>query len=180
MLCTSLFAETPASVVADSLEQGNVKDVSRAAGDSVSNKAVVDSVAKLVADTLAAISAEESPDEEDSPEEPPDENFEVSATPLVKGKTGIVAIDTLPVNEWDIPTKRNSLKYAMLFSLLPGGGQYYTEHYVRGGFLTGIEGLLIYDIFFNRSFQRDRLLERAQSFQDSVHYFTSNQGQSRG
>ncbi len=173
VLCTSLFAETPASVVADSLEQGNVKDVSRAAGDSVSNKAVVDSVAKLVADTLAAIPAEESPDEEDSPEEPPDDNFEVSATPLVKGKTGIVAIDTLPVNEWDIPTKRNSLKYAMLFSLLPGGGQYYTEHYVRGGFLTGIEGLLIYDIFFNRSFQRDRLLERAQSFQDSVHYFTS-------
>ena len=102
-----------------------------------------------------------------------DENFEVSSSPLLKGKTGIEAIDTLPVNEWDIPTKRNSLKYAMLFSLLPGGGQYYTEHYVRGGFLTGIEGLLIYDVFFNRGYQRDRLLDRARPFQDSVLYFTS-------
>jgi hypothetical protein len=67
----------------------------------------------------------------------------------------------------------------MLFSLLPGGGQYYTEHYVRGGFLTGIEGLLIYDIFFNRSYQRDRLLERVRPFQDSVLYFTTKVLESR-
>ena len=117
--------------------------------------------------------ADEDSDDEDVPEPPADVDFEVATTPLVKGKTGILAIDTLPVNEWDIPTKRNSLKYAMLFSLLPGGGQYYTEHYVRGGFLTGIEGLLIYDVFFNRSYQRDRLLDRARPFQDSVLYFTT-------
>ena len=120
-----------------------------------------------------AADAEDESDDDDSVEAPVEENFEVVATPLVKGKTGILAIDTLPVNEWDIPTKRNSLKYAMLFSLLPGGGQYYTEHYVRGGFLTGIEGLLIYDVFFNRSYQRDRLLDRARPFQDSVLYFTT-------
>ena len=117
--------------------------------------------------------ADEDSDDEDVPEPPADVDFEVATMPLVKGKTGILAIDTLPVNEWDIPTKRNSLKYAMLFSLLPGGGQYYTEHYVRGGFLTGIEGLLIYDVFFNRSYQRDRLLDRARPFQDSVLYFTT-------
>ena len=111
--------------------------------------------------------------DEDAQEESVEEESEAVMTPLVKGKTGIVAIDTLPVNEWDIPTKRNSLKYAMLFSLLPGGGQYYTEHYVRGGFLTGIEGLLIYDVFFNKSFVRDRILDRARPFQDSVLYFTS-------
>ena len=64
--------------------------------------------------------ADEDSDDEDVPEPPADVDFEVSTTPLVKGKTGILAIDTLPVNEWDIPTKRNSLKYAMLFSLLPG------------------------------------------------------------
>ena len=165
-MCVPLLAETPASVFADSLNQG---------------KKVVDSVAQV--DSLADSARVEKespvlePDEESEDEvamdEPPEVDFETTTTPLVKGKTGIVAIDTLPVNEWDIPTKRNSLKYAMLFSLLPGGGQYYTEHYVRGGFLTGIEGLLIYDIFFNRSFQRDRLLERAQPFQDSVLYFSS-------
>ena len=63
---------------------------------------------------------------------------------LLKGKTGIESIDTLPVNEWDIKTNRNSLPLTMLFSLFPGGGQYYTEHYVRGGFITAIEGFLIY------------------------------------
>ncbi|MBR6449011.1 MAG: hypothetical protein IKS96_03520 [Fibrobacter sp.] len=166
LICVPLLAETPASVFADSLNQG---------------KNVVDSVAQVDSLADSARNEKESPvpepDEESEDEvamdEPPEVDFETTTTPLVKGKTGIVAIDTLPVNEWDIPTKRNSLKYAMLFSLLPGGGQYYTEHYVRGGFLTGIEGLLIYDIFFNRSFQRDRLLERAQPFQDSVLYFSS-------
>ena len=63
-------------------------------------------------------------EDEEAPAAPTDVDFEVSTTPLLRGKTGILAIDTLPVNEWDIPTKRNSLKYAMLFSLLPGGGQY--------------------------------------------------------
>ena len=165
--CASLFAETPASVFADSLSQGkNVIDSSVMRADSLADSARVEKESPV-----------SEPDEESEDEvamdEPPEVDFETSTTPLVKGKTGIVAIDTLPVNEWDIPTKRNSLKYAMLFSLLPGGGQYYTEHYVRGGFLTGIEGLLIYDIFFNRSFQRDRLLERARPFQDSVLYFSS-------
>lgn len=154
VLCSSLFAEAAAPVaVSDSVQ--------RSAPDSTRN--VVE----------AAAESEEESDDDDIPEPPADESFEVSTTPLLRGKTGILAIDTLPVNEWDIPTKHNSLKYAMLFSLLPGGGQYYTEHYVRGGFLTGIEGLLIYDIFFNRSYQRDRLLDRARPFQDSVLYFTT-------
>ena len=165
--CASLFAETPASVFADSLDQGkSVVDSSVTRADSLADSARVEK------ESPVAEPDEESEDEV-AMDEPPEVDFETTTTPLVKGKTGIVAIDTLPVNEWDIPTKRNSLKYAMLFSLLPGGGQYYTEHYVRGGFLTGIEGLLIYDIFFNRSFQRDRLLERARPFQDSVLYFSS-------
>lgn len=88
--------------------------------------------------------------------------------PLVKGKTGIESIDTLPVNEWDIPTKRNSLGLTMLLSILPGGGQYYTEHYVRGGFITGIEALLIYEVYINKAWQKDRVLEQAKPFQDSV------------
>lgn len=89
-----------------------------------------------------------------------------------KGHTGIESIDTLTVNEWDIPTGHNSLPLTLLFSLLPGGGQYYTGHYVRGGFLTGIEGLLVYEVYFNKSFQRDRIYEQVRPFQDSVAIFT--------
>lgn len=92
--------------------------------------------------------------------------------PLVKGKTGIESIDTLPVNEWDISTKRNSLGLTMLLSILPGGGQYYTEHYVRGGFITGIEALLIYEVYINKAWQKDRVLEQAKPFQDSVSMYT--------
>ena len=148
VLCAALFAQSPAPT---------------AVADSVKGAISSEEPSSDVDDDAAEDTAQDAPDEEE---------FKVVGTPLLKGKTGIVAIDTLPVNEWDIPTTHNSLLHAMLFSLLPGGGQYYTEHYVRGGFLTGIEGLLIYDVFFNRSFQRDRLLDRARPFQDSVLYFT--------
>jgi hypothetical protein len=89
-----------------------------------------------------------------------------------KGKTGIPEIDTLTVNEWDVPTEHNSLPLTMLFSIFPGGGQYYTEHYIRGGFITGIEALLVYEVFFNKSWQRDRIYEQVRPFQDSVAYFS--------
>lgn len=89
-----------------------------------------------------------------------------------KGKTGIEAIDTLSVNEWDIPTTHNSLWKTMLFSIFPGGGQYYTEHYIRGGFITGIEALLVYEVFYNKSYQRDRIYEQVRPFQDSVAYYS--------
>ncbi|MCQ2108733.1 MAG: DUF5683 domain-containing protein [Fibrobacter sp.] len=95
-----------------------------------------------------------------------------AGSPLQKGVTGIEAIDTLKVNEWDIPTEHNSLLTTMLFSVLPGGGQYYTGHYVRGGFITAIELGLVYDVFFNKSFQNDRVMEQARPFQDSVSRYT--------
>ncbi len=85
-----------------------------------------------------------------------------------KGVTGIESIDTLTVNEWDIPTKHNSLPITMLLSILPGGGQYYTGHYVRGGFITGIEALLFYEVYINKSWQKDRIYEQAKPYQDSV------------
>lgn len=93
-------------------------------------------------------------------------------SPLPKGHTGIEAIDTLTVNEWDIPTERNSLPLTMLLSVLPGGGQYYTEHYVRGGFITGIELLLFYEVVYNKAYQYDRVLEQAAPFRDSVSHYT--------
>lgn len=95
-----------------------------------------------------------------------------AGSPLQKGVTGVEAIDTLKVNEWDIPTEHNSLLATMLFSILPGGGQYYTGHYVRGGFITAIELGLVYEVFFNKSYQYDRVLEQAKPFQDSVSHYT--------
>ncbi len=96
----------------------------------------------------------------------------VAANLLQKGKTGIVAIDTLPVNEWDIPTERNSLPLTLLFAIFPGGGQYYTEHYVRGGFITAIELLLLYEVTANKSYQDRRVREQTRPFQDSVGIYT--------
>ena len=130
VICASLFAETVTPVAVPDSAKGNTA-VSAGANSSAPET-----------------DAEDDSDDDDVSEAPSDVDFEMSSTPLLKGKTGIPAIDTLPVNEWDIPTKRNSLKYAML-------------------------GLLIYDVFFNRSYQRERLLDRARPFQDSVLYFTT-------
>ena len=92
--------------------------------------------------------------------------------PLQKGKTGIESIDTLTVNEWDIPTTHNALPLTMLLSILPGGGHYYTEHYIRGGFITAFELFLFYEVYYNKAFQKDRVLKQARPFQDSVAVYT--------
>lgn len=125
-----------------------------------------DDVAKQPVEEQPAVVAPES-GQESSPAD-----SVVADVPLQKGKTGIPAIDTLAVNEWDIPTRRNSLPLTMLFALFPGGGQYYTEHYVRGGFITAIELLLLYEVTANKSYQHRRVLEQAQPFQDSVGIYT--------
>ena len=132
--------------------------------------------ASSVADSSQASQQESAaPDQAESDDGEVDQAADTSGfkgDPLVKGKTGIEAIDTLTVNEWDIPTTHNSLPLTMLLSILPGGGHYYTEHYVRGGFITGIELLLVYEVYFNKSFQKDRVLEQARPFQDSVSMYT--------
>lgn len=92
--------------------------------------------------------------------------------PTKKGVSGIESLDTLTVNEWDVPTSHNSLPLTLLFSLLPGGGQYYTGHYIRGGFITAAELLLAYEVYFNKSFQKDRVKEQVRPYQDSVAIYT--------
>lgn len=49
-----------------------------------------------------------------------------------KGKTGVPGIDSLPTYEWDVETSHTSLPLTLLFGIFPGGGQYYTGHYIRG------------------------------------------------
>lgn len=59
-----------------------------------------------------------------------------------QGRTGIPEIDSLPLNDWRKPTAPLSYSKALTYSLLPGGGQFYGSHPVRGGFLVGLETLL--------------------------------------
>ena len=97
----------------------------------------------------------------------------VSASAQIQsGKTGIESLDTLPVYEWDIETERNSLPLTMLFSLFPGGGHFYSEHYVRGGFILAAELALTYEVFINKPLQQDRRFEQAKPYRDSVGKYT--------
>lgn len=62
---------------------------------------------------------------------------------FAQGHSGIPEIDTLPLNDWKVVTEPLSYSKAFLYSsLLPGGGQFYSGHNVRGGFLVGLETLL--------------------------------------
>jgi hypothetical protein len=60
-----------------------------------------------------------------------------------QGHSGIPEIDTLPLQDWGGPKEPISYGKAMsLSALVPGGGQFYGSHPVRGGFLAGLETLL--------------------------------------
>jgi len=67
----------------------------------------------------------------------------LAAPALGQGRSGIPAIDSLPLHDWRAPGPPLSYGKAFAFSLLPGGGQFYGGHPVRGGFLVGLEALLI-------------------------------------
>jgi TM2 domain-containing membrane protein YozV len=61
-----------------------------------------------------------------------------------QGHSGIPEIDTLPLYDWTVGTRSLSYSKALTLSaLLPGGGQIYGQHPVRGGFLIGLETLLL-------------------------------------
>ena len=85
-----------------------------------------------------------------------------------KGKTGVAGFDSLPTYEWDVETSRNSLPLTLLLGIFPGGGQYYTGHYIRGGFITAIELGLAYEVFVNKRAQKRKRFRQAREYQDSV------------
>ncbi len=60
-----------------------------------------------------------------------------------QGHSGIPEIDSLPLYDWSVGTHPLSYAKAFTFSLVPGGGQIYGGHPVRGGFLIGLETLLL-------------------------------------
>lgn len=60
-----------------------------------------------------------------------------------QGHSGIPEIDSLPLRDWGGSSVPLSYGTAIgLSALLPGGGQIYGKHPVRGGFLIGMETLL--------------------------------------
>jgi len=86
--------------------------------------------------------------------------------------TGVLAIDTLKRFDWDIETKNNSLSMVHLTSLIfPGGGQFYTGHYVRGGFLLAFEGALIYETLYNKFGQNREFNKNIRTYRDSVSFY---------
>jgi hypothetical protein len=95
-----------------------------------------------------------------------------AAFAFAQGNTGVPAIDTLKRHDWDIDTKRSSLGATIGLALIfPGGGQFYTEHYVRGGFLFAFEGALIYETFFNK-FRQNRIFnENIRGYRDDISFY---------
>ena len=91
---------------------------------------------------------------------------------FAQNNTGVLAIDTLKRFDWDIETKNNSLELVHLTSFLfPGGGQFYTGHYVRGGFLLAFEGALIYETFFNKFRQKNEFNKNIRMYRDTIAFY---------
>jgi len=91
---------------------------------------------------------------------------------FAQSNTGVLAIDTLKRFDWDIETENNNLAMVQLAALcFPGGGQFYTGHYVRGGFLLAFEGALIYETFYNK-FRQNRIFNgNIRIYRDSVSFY---------
>jgi hypothetical protein len=78
-----------------------------------------------------------------------------------QGHSGIPEIDSLPLHDWS--TSNETLSYAKTIgfsAVVPGGGQFYSSHPVRGGFLLGLEtilgGLAIYSRLVDIPHYRDQ------------------------
>jgi len=91
---------------------------------------------------------------------------------FAQNNTGVLAIDTLKRYDWDIETKNHNLTMVYLTSFFfPGGGQFYTGHYVRGGFLFTFETALLYETFYNK-FRQNRIFNKnIGAYRDSVSYY---------
>ena len=88
-------------------------------------------------------------------------------------QTGIPSIDTLKAHEWDIQTNRKSLAATLSLGLIPGGSQYYSEHYIRGAFLTVIELGLAYEVFINKKQQQNKRIQLAKPLRDSLSFYSN-------
>ncbi len=96
-----------------------------------------------------------------------------------QGHSGIPEIDTLPLRDWTGPTE--PLPYGKtipLSALLPGGGQIYGHHPVRGGFLIGLETLLGGLALYSELVDVPRWRDQAKQALDSADLYFVRQGSS--
>lgn len=86
-----------------------------------------------------------------------------------QGHSGIPEIDTLPLNDWSrSPEPLSYGKAITLSALLPGAGQIYGHHPVRGGFLIGLETLLGGLALYSELVDVPRWREQARNALDSA------------
>lgn len=92
---------------------------------------------------------------------------------LGQGHSGIPEIDTLPLRDWGGSSEPLSYAKAITLSaLLPGAGQIYGSHPVRGGFLIGLETLLGGLAIYSQLVDIPRWRDQAGEALDSAdHYF---------
>ncbi|MDB5103068.1 MAG: hypothetical protein JWP91_757 [Fibrobacteres bacterium] len=96
-----------------------------------------------------------------------------------QGHSGIAEIDSLPLRDWTGPP--HPLSYAKtvtLSALLPGAGQIYGHHPVRGGFLIGLETLLGGLALYSELVDIPHWREQAGEALDSADAYFIKQGRS--
>lgn len=95
-----------------------------------------------------------------------------------QGHSGIPEIDTLPLRDWGGSTEPLSYTKAITLSaLLPGAGQIYGKHPVRGGFLIGLETLLGGLAIYSNLVDIPRWRDQARESLDSADILFMRQGQ---
>jgi len=93
-------------------------------------------------------------------------------------RTEIPELDSLPLRDWEVKNPPLSYSKTILMSLfIPGGAQLYGKHYVRAGFLIGLEGGLFLDALWGKRFvlhakskQAQEALDSASLYFDSLYY----------
>ena len=89
------------------------------------------------------------------------------------------------INEVDSTLIKNP-RQAFLFSLVPGGGQFYNQKYIKGSLVMGLETLALYSWLENSkiyknydseeySFRQDRYLEKQNNIQKSKKSILTNE-----
>jgi hypothetical protein len=93
-----------------------------------------------------------------------------------QGHSGIPEIDTLPLNDWNRSTEPLSYgKTVGLSAVLPGAGQIYGHHPVRGGFLIGLETLLAGLAIYSELVDVPRWRDQAKVALDSADIYFGRQ-----
>jgi hypothetical protein len=86
-----------------------------------------------------------------------------------QGHSGIPEIDSLPLHDWSTTSETLSYAKAIGFSaVLPGGGQFYGSHPVRGSFLLGLETVLAGLAIYSQAHDIPHYRDQAETALDSA------------